>query len=260
MLNRKRVHSCLSCPTSCVFGFWPPKCQYKSFYPAKEVDCPSFLQTSSKKVEEMEKFANVSDFGGAAIPPSRAHFVKQDLESVISYGEALVSVFHEYALNADKVPRGFDGITNIFDASLATLTKVSSIFKDESLGQRYKATDHPLNEKGLSYVAGLVLESARAWKVIESAIVDTGLSSQEYQTKLRRENKALKNGDKNPIDISTLKLDGKDLLEKLEDMDFRSWNGAEDNVENAVEMLYDIQLCLLLVFQVVTVGAISKNL
>ncbi|EHK97369.1 hypothetical protein M7I_6879 [Glarea lozoyensis 74030] len=207
----------------------------------------------------MEQFVNVSGFGGAAIPPSKAHFVKQDLESVICYGEAFVSVFHEYALNADKVPRGFDGITNIFDASLATLTKVSSIFKDESLGQRYKAADHPLNEKGLSYVAGLVLESARAWKVIESAIADTYLTPQEHRAKMRTEEKALKNGGKKAIDISTLNLDQKALLEKLEDMDFKSWNGAEDNVENAVEMLYDIQLCLLLVFQVVTVGALSKK-
>ncbi|EPE31323.1 FYVE/PHD zinc finger [Glarea lozoyensis ATCC 20868] len=219
----------------------------------------SFFQVLYQKVEDMEQFVNVSGFGGAAIPPSKAHFVKQDLESVICYGEAFVSVFHEYALNADKVPRGFDGITNIFDASLATLTKVSSIFKDESLGQRYKAADHPLNEKGLSYVAGLVLESARAWKVIESAIADTYLTPQEHRAKMRTEEKALKNGGKKAIDISTLNLDQKALLEKLEDMDFKSWNGAEDNVENAVEMLYDIQLCLLLVFQVVTVGALSKK-
>ena len=199
-----------------------------------------------------------SGFGGIAIPPSRGYLVKQDLDRVLSYGQKLVSVFHQYTISAGKIPQGFEGVTNIFDASLATLTRVSSIFKDESNGQRYKDSDHPLNDDGLSYVAGLVLESARAWKEIESAIADSCLPVKEYRAKTKRDQKeAMKGIKKNNLDISNLQLDGKVLLKQLEHM---RWSRAEDEVEDNVERLYEIQLCLLLVFQVVSVDALSKDL
>jgi hypothetical protein len=199
---------------------------------------------------------NVSSFGGVTIPPSRAHFINEDLKSVVSYGTKIASTCHQYALTVDKIPVQFEGVTNILDASIATLSQVSSLFKDESSGQRYKSTDHPLNDEGLSYVAGLVLESARALTMFESVIADTCLPIKEYRAKVKQDAKALKKNGKEEIKISTLKLDEKVFMEHLELM---KWKLAKD-ITKCVGRLYDIQLCLLLVFQVVTVGALSKDL
>jgi hypothetical protein len=201
----------------------------------------------------------VNDFGGVAVPPTRGHFLSQEMKRVLSYGTKLASCFHQYALIADKVPSGFEGVANILDASIATLNKVSSLFKDESSGQRYKAKDHPLNDDGLKYVTGLLNESARCLTKIGDAIEAACLPTKEYRTKKRRDDKKWKKNGKVEIDIifSALMLDEKAFLEQLE---HTKWSLVENAIEDYVERLYDIQLCLLLVFQVVTVGALSKDL
>jgi hypothetical protein len=202
---------------------------------------------------------NVNGFGGVGIAQSRGHFVNQELKAVHSYGTKLTSCLHQYALIADKIPSGFEGATNIFDASIATLNKVSSLFRDESSGRRYPAKDHPLNDDGLKYVTGLVVESARCWTKIEDAVKDACLPTKEYRAKIRRDEKKWERvgNYQNDVNLFALTLDEKIFLDQLE---HTKWSLVEDAIEGYVERLYDIQLCLHLVFQVVTVGALSQDL
>jgi len=199
---------------------------------------------------------NVNGFGGAAVAPSRGYFVNRDLKAVLSYGTKLVSGFHQCHLD-DTLPCGFTGFMHTLDATLATLRKVSGLFKDESAGQRYSPADHPLNEDGLSYLQRLVQRTARAFGGFELAIVDACLPTQEYRDKIRRDVKFLKKNGRTSIEISTLNLDEKVFLGQLE---HTNWDRAEDKLDDCLNVLNDIQLCLLLIFQVVTVGALSKDL
>ncbi|TAQ90242.1 hypothetical protein B7494_g1416 [Chlorociboria aeruginascens] len=169
---------------------------------------------------------------------------------VSGYGNQVARVFHNYGLIAEKVPRGFEGAINILDATVTTLNQVLSLLNDEvkDSGKRL------FSEECLEYVQLLTKECAISLSKVEPAILEACLDRKERR--LRK--KSLKGGkeESKELDLMGLKIDEKTFLEKVESA---NWNVAADAIEESMERLYDLQLHLLLVFQVITVGVLSKD-
>lgn len=184
--------------------------------------------------------------------------VQEDANKVVGYGRQLATVFHQYAAIAKKVPYGFEGATNILDAAITTLTQILDLLKEETVDPKGFTGKKLFSPEGISYVKQLVAECAKTLVKIEPIIADSCLSSREYRAKKRSDKKSLaKDGPPSMETVfSSMKLDEKDFLAKLEKMDYIAINMP---IERCMDRLYDLQLHLLLVFQVVTVGALSRD-
>ena len=205
----------------------------------------------------------LSNFGGPSLPPSEAHYASQDLKAVVSYGKKLASVFHQYILSTDGTAYPIKCINEHIDATLATLTQVSHLFKDESSGQRFQPTNHPLNEAGLTYVKGLILESAKTLKQIEFLVMDAtkrnGRKPKSFGTEGAKA-RAEANKKETKIVFENLELDEKVFLGCVECVGGMIQGWAQNTFDECGIRLYDLQLTLLLVFQVASVGVLSKDL
>ncbi|KAG9230464.1 hypothetical protein BJ875DRAFT_487931 [Amylocarpus encephaloides] len=182
--------------------------------------------------------------------------VDDQLKSVASYGGQISSVFHQYALIANKIPKGFEGATNILDATVATLRQVSGLFEDQVSSLKNPSRNSYFNSQGNQYVQRLVEECAKSLMRVSPIITDACLPYKEFRAKFKRD-KILAKGQETKVSYSELKIDQKILLAKLEKA---RWSLAGETIDAITSRLYDLQLHILLVFQVVTVGAISKNL
>ena len=173
------------------------------------------------------------------------------LTSVAAYGGQLAAVFHNYALIAKKIPCGFEGAINILDATVAVFKQVLSLVEDEIKSKII------FSEDGLSYVRLLAQESANTLAKVEPILKEACLDREERKSKRKQKKRAASlsvRGDFNPL---LLKLDEKHFLETVEKA---KWSWATDDIEKCMESLYDLQLHLLLVFEVVKVGVLSKDL
>jgi hypothetical protein len=182
----------------------------------------------------------------------KADNVAAILTKAAAYGGQLGAVFHNYSLTSDYIPRGFEGAINILDATVATLKQVLTRLKEEVDDEK-----NLFSQEGLKYVRLLALECATTLAKVEPIISEACLERKERKALLKQRKKASKK-EKTviPIDPTRLYLDEKDFLEKVEKA---KWSWALDDIEKCMERLYDLQLHLLLVFQVVTVGALSKD-
>lgn len=189
--------------------------------------------------------------------PLRASNVDAAVKDVAAYGGNLAAVFHQYALTAERIPSGFEGATNILDATVSTLNQVSTLFKDEAEGFKDGTGKELFSIEGVIYVQRLVTECAKTLAKVEPFVDTACLPRKEFLAKIKRDKKELAKKGEPEVDISGLKLDGKAFLEKVENT---NWRLAQDPIEDCMERLYDLQLHLLLVYQVVTVGALSKDL
>ena len=179
------------------------------------------------------------------------------VKEVAAYGGKLAAVFHQYALIAERIPSGFEGATNILDATVASLNQISNLLGDHDERPINGTGKKLFSPEGILYVRLLVMECAKTLAKVAPIINDACLPRKEFKAKVKRDKKEL--AKKSPPEVipSELELDEKVFLEKVENT---KWSLALEPLEDYMERLYDLQLHLLLVFQVVTVGALSKNL
>jgi len=178
--------------------------------------------------------------------------VAATLTSIIDYGGQIAGVFHNFALIAETIPSGFEGSINILDATIATLKQVLGLLKDEVESDGKKKL---FSEEGLTYVQVLAKECASTLVRVEGATAKA-VRDEEHGSRSRKGKKAKKAKKNEVIEIETLKLDEKDFLEKVENA---KWRLATDDLEECMERLYELQMHLLLVFQVVTIGVLSQD-
>jgi hypothetical protein len=178
-------------------------------------------------------------------------------KEVAAYGSQLAAVFHSYALSAEKIPRGFEGAINILDATVATLNQVLSLLNSEAGGFEAGTGKKLFSEEGLKYVKLLATECATTLAKVEPIVADACLSSKELKVKRRRDKRELAKNGPVSVDTGALELDEKTFLVAVEST---KWSLATADIEECMERLYDLQLHLLLVFQVVTVGVMSRDL
>jgi hypothetical protein len=181
----------------------------------------------------------------------KANDIAAILTSVAAYGGQLAAVFHHYAIIAEKIPSGFEGAINILDATVAVIKQVLSLVKDEAEGKKL------FNQDGLTYVQLLAQECANTLAKVEPIIAQACLERKDRKAKRKQSKKAASKKLVTEIDALALKLDEKDFLENVETT---RWTWASDDIEKCMERLYDLQLHLLLIFEVVKVGSLSKDL
>lgn len=177
------------------------------------------------------------------------------LTSVTAYGGQLAAVFHNYSLLAERIPRGFEGFLNILDATVAALKEVLTLFNDEhATTSNHRDGKNVFSETGLRYVKLLSSECGTTLRNVEVAIEEACLSSlQEHKALLKQKRKG---SNQKAVDPLLVKLDEKDFLRNVEKM---TWAWAEDGIGECMERLYDLQLHLVLVSQVVTVTNLSQD-
>jgi len=183
---------------------------------------------------------------------SRVQYVAAVLTSVAAYGGQLAAVFHNYSLIADTIPGGFEGAINILDATVATLKQVLTLLKDEASS----AKPNLFSEEGIKYVHLLALECATTLAKVEPTIEEACLERKERKALQKQKRKTSSKKLITVLDPLSLNLDKKEFLEKIEKT---KWSWATNDIEKCMERLYDLQLHLLLVFQVVTVSALSSD-
>lgn len=183
----------------------------------------------------------------------RARDAAAVLTSVAAYGGQLAAVFHNYSLIAERIPPGFEGAINILDATVTTLKQVLPLVIDEaSIGSKRLFSD-----EGIKYVSLLAFECATTLAKVEPFIEEACLERKERKKLQKQKKKSSKKFKLVPVlDPLSLKLDEKEFLDKIEKT---RWSLAIDDLETCMDRLYELQLHLLLVFQVVTVGALSRD-
>ena len=78
----------------------------------------------------LRAFYNFVYEGRAKMDEVKASNVAAILTSGVRYGGQLAAVFHDHALNAKEIPRGFEGAISILDATVAILEQVSSLVEE----------------------------------------------------------------------------------------------------------------------------------
>ena len=116
-----------------------------------------------------------------------------------------------------------------------------------------------LSEDGLKYIHTLAKECAVVLAKVEPAIADAGLDRRDRKSK-RKNGKRTSSNHNVEMDSSKLKLDEKEFLSKIEKARWSPSVPSIDDFRDYIDRLYEIQLHALLVFQVVTVGALSRDL
>ena len=178
-------------------------------------------------------------------------------KKVSGFGGQLTTVFHSYGLSAERVPRGFEGAINVLDATVVALNQVLGLLESEAEYARDGISRRDFSEGALEYVKLLATECATTLAKVEPIVADACLSTKDLKAKRKQKRKESRKKHPVPLDIDTLELDQDSFLDAVERA---KWRVATVGIEECMERLYDIQLHLLLVFQVVTVGVMSKDL
>jgi hypothetical protein len=176
------------------------------------------------------------------------------IKQVAAYGGQLASVFHTYALTARRLPRGFEGAINILDATTTSLNQFLDLFKHEAENLNNGSSRRLFSDEGLKYVLLLTTQCAITLTKVEPIVKDACLGRKELQAKRKLDKKTLARDGEPGIDLSSLKLDEKALLDTIE---CTKWNYVSTHIESCMDRLYDLQLHLLLVSQVARVSLLS---
>ncbi|KAK0128907.1 hypothetical protein ONS95_000853 [Cadophora gregata] len=169
---------------------------------------------------------------------------------IAGYGGAIASVLTNHAISARKIPRGFEGAINILSATVSTLQQVSSHLSTE-VAASPSHEKQCLSRQGLEYVQLIATECATTFVKIPSIMADACLDSKELKVKRKLEKKLIANGDGPKPDNDALQLN------KAAFTEVSNWRLAGDPLEDVIERLHEIQLYLLLVHQVVSLGQLS---
>lgn len=179
------------------------------------------------------------------------------LTSVSSYGEQLASVFHNYVLSKDVVPFTLEGAVTILDTTVTTLKQLLGLVENGTGVSGLSDTENrPFNDVGLKYVSILALETAKNLAKIGPILEEACLGRTERKALVKQRRKTPLKKPFNALDALSLTLDAKALLGTIEKS---SWTIATRDLQNILPRLHEIQLWLLLVYQVATVGALSRD-
>lgn len=176
------------------------------------------------------------------------------IPSVTAYGRQIATVLHNHSLNVNILPRGFVGLTNLLDASAATLKQLHGLLSPDN--SQSEKGHQLLSDEGIKYVQLLTLETATVLTEIEQAVEEACLSRQERRKLQKQKRKTGSRKIDTILDPSRLRLDDKEFLKKAEKT---NWAVVIKGSEEHFQRLFDLQLLVLLVFQVGTVAKLSKD-
>src|SRR6187402_207952 len=109
-------------------------------------------------------------------------------DKVAQYGGGLAVVFHNYALSAERIPRGFEGAVNVLDATVATLKQLLGLL-DRAAGTNSQDSKKLFSHEGLTYVQLLATECAATLAKVEPIVADACLNRMELRAKRKLEKK-----------------------------------------------------------------------
>lgn len=172
------------------------------------------------------------------------------LTSVTAYCGQFVPVLHNYRHDGYYLQISFERKVYVIDAAVVTLRQVLGLVKDH-----VEHGKHLFSPQGIEYTQLLAVECGNTLFSIESITAEGCLT--------RAERKALKKKQKDTppsaltvTDLINLSLDEKSFQKTLE-KGIEAWE--LDDVEKSIDRLSDLEVRLLLVYQVVTVAALSKD-
>ncbi|KAL2061793.1 hypothetical protein VTL71DRAFT_7171 [Oculimacula yallundae] len=177
---------------------------------------------------------------------------------VANYGGAIAGVLTNHLISVKKVPEGLEGVVSIVNATVATLQQVSNHVKAETDSATSQQEKRLLSQQGLDYVRLLATECAVTFLKIAPTAADACLDRKELRQKRKLERKALAKKSELETDI---KIDREPLI-----LDTDAFAETVDKVhrlaallpmKNIMARLHEIQLHLLLVHQVVSLGQLS---
>ncbi|KAF5874344.1 uncharacterized protein Bfra_004349 [Botrytis fragariae] len=179
-----------------------------------------------------------------------------DLDSILAYAGRLSFVFHRYRLlsteNEYLIPSVVEEHISLLSSTIGTLNEVLGLLKREDAG---KTQNHVFSDDGLQFVNFLVGECA---KVLDKIAPTATKAAQKVERKKTR--KTAKKAKENiiaPVVPTQLKLDEEKFLNDLETA---VWYRVDNDTYAYLERFKEIQLHLLLVYQVVTVGSLLGDL
>ncbi|KAM3076880.1 origin recognition complex subunit 4 [Clarireedia jacksonii] len=166
---------------------------------------------------------------------------------VIGFAEQLSKVFNNHALTNICTTESVRDHMNVLSATITPLKQVRCLLEDETRGNGKRL----FSDAGLSYVSLLVKECATKLAKIAPIVAHAGL---------RRDRKWTRKNNKLKTDIvvlpAELTLDETILLNDLQNA---HWNRVFEHTHTYLNRLGQVQVRLLLVQQVITLGALSKN-
>ncbi|TGO28256.1 hypothetical protein BPAE_0030g00420 [Botrytis paeoniae] len=178
------------------------------------------------------------------------------LNSILAYAGRLSFVFHRYRLlsteNEYLILSVVDEHISLLSSTIGTLNEVLGLLKREDAG---KPQNHVFSDDGLQYVNLLVGECAKVLGKI--APTATKAAQKVERKKTRKTAKQAKENIIPPVVSTQLKLDEEKFLNDLETA---VWYRVKYDTYTYLERFKKIQLHLLLVYQVVTVGSLLGDL
>ncbi|KAF7931836.1 uncharacterized protein EAE98_004572 [Botrytis deweyae] len=178
------------------------------------------------------------------------------LDGILAYAGRLSFVFHKYRLlsteNEHLIPSVVEEHISLLSSTIGTLNEVLGLLKREDAG---KSLNHVFSDNGLQFVNLLVGECA---KVLGKIAPTATKAAQKVERK--KNGKIAKKAKENiiaPVVPTQLKLDEEKFLNDLETA---VWYRVDNDTYAYLERFKKIQLHLLLVYQVVTVGSLLGDL
>jgi hypothetical protein len=169
------------------------------------------------------------------------------LTSVAAYGGQLSAALHLHALTCARIPRRFgDNISGI-DIVVKTLKELLTLVQNH-----VEPGKNHFSQEGLEYTRLLAVKCGVTFAKIEVALTESYLDDNERKA-LKKQRKAAQAVP--VVDPTKLSL-GENFLKRTQKW-MLAWN--DDAIQSCMHRLCDLQVHLTLVFQVVSVGALSKD-
>ncbi|ESZ92932.1 hypothetical protein SBOR_6705 [Sclerotinia borealis F-4128] len=181
--------------------------------------------------------------------------VVKSLESILAYAGQLSRVFHRHRLVLEiesVVPYQIEEHIGLVNSTIGTLNEVLGVLLRNDAGTNQNRL---FSEEGLRHVSFLEGECATILAKIAPTVAKAGLKRE--RKKKRKNAKKSKAEIIAPVVPMQLKLDEEKFLNDLENA---IWYRANDDICAYMGRLKEVQLHLLLVYQVVTVGSLSRDL
>ncbi|TGO52762.1 hypothetical protein BCON_0135g00110 [Botryotinia convoluta] len=178
------------------------------------------------------------------------------LNSILAYAGRLSFVFHRYRLlsteNEYLIPSVVEEHISLLSSTIGTLNEVLGLLKREDEG---KPQNHVFSDDGLQFVNLLVGECA----MVLGKIAPTATKAAQKVERKKKQKSAKKTKAETiaPVGPTQLKLDEEKFLNNLETT---VWYRVDNDTYAYLERFKKIQLHLLLVYQVVTVGSLLGDL
>ncbi|KAM0161165.1 hypothetical protein ACHAQE_004230 [Botrytis cinerea] len=178
------------------------------------------------------------------------------LDNILSFAKRLSFIFHRYRLlsteNEYIIPSVVEEHVSLLSSIIGTLNEVLGLLKREDAG---KTQNQVFSDDGLQFVNLLVGECAKVLDKIAPTVRKA--AQKEERKKKRKIAKPPKAEIIAPVVPTQLKLDEEKFLKDLETA---VWYRVENDTYTYLEQFKKIQLHLLLVYQVVTVGSLLGDL